>query len=65
MAQKWSDILSDIAGQLGQMFLQAGFSALGAGLKIPGFDGGGYTGGGSRAGGLDGKGGQLAMLHPR
>jgi hypothetical protein len=29
------------------------------------FDGGGYTGGGSRSGGLDGKGGFLAMLHPR
>ena len=64
--KEWSDILSDIAGQLGQMFLQAGFSALGKGL-FPGlsFDGGGYTGGGSRAGGLDGKGGQLAMLHPQ
>lgn len=62
----WKDILSDIAGQLGQMFLQAGFSALGSGM-FPGmsFDGGGYTGGGSRAGGLDGKGGQLAMLHPQ
>lgn len=29
------------------------------------FEGGGYTGGGSRAGGLDGRGGRLAMLHPR
>lgn len=29
------------------------------------FDGGGYTGGGSRAGGLDGKGGFMAMLHPQ
>jgi hypothetical protein len=28
-------------------------------------DGGGYTGAGSRTGGLDGKGGFLAMLHPR
>lgn len=28
------------------------------------FDGGGYTGSGGRAGGLDGKGGFLAMLHP-
>lgn len=63
--KEWKDILSDITGQLGQMFLQAGFSALGSGLKIPGFDGGGYTGNGSRSGGLDGKGGQLAMLHPQ
>lgn len=30
-----------------------------------GFDGGGYTGSGPRSGGLDGKGGFMAMLHPR
>lgn len=29
------------------------------------YDGGGYTGNGPRTGGLDGKGGQLAMVHPR
>jgi len=29
------------------------------------FAGGGYTGNGPRAGGLDGKGGFMAMLHPR
>jgi predicted nucleic acid-binding Zn-ribbon protein len=29
------------------------------------FAGGGYTGNGSRAGGLDGKGGFMAMMHPR
>jgi TP901 family phage tail tape measure protein len=29
------------------------------------FEGGGYTGGGARAGGLDGKGGFMAMLHPQ
>ena len=31
---------------------------------FPAFDGGGYTGMGSRSGGLDGKGGFMAMLHP-
>jgi hypothetical protein len=31
----------------------------------PSFDGGGYTGDGSRSGGLDGKGGYMAMLHPQ
>ena len=31
---------------------------------IPSFDGGGFTGYGSRSGGLDGKGGSLAMVHP-
>lgn len=29
------------------------------------FDGGGYTGGGPRAGGIDGKGGFLSVLHPQ
>lgn len=29
------------------------------------FDGGGYTGDGARAGGIDGKGGFLAVMHPR
>ena len=29
------------------------------------FEGGGYTGSGPRSGGLDGKGGFMAMLHPR
>lgn len=32
---------------------------------VPSFEGGGWTGNGSRVGGLDGKGGYLAMLHPR
>lgn len=34
------------------------------GRIIPSFDGGGFTGSGSRMGGLDGKGGYIAMLHP-
>jgi len=48
-----------------------GFAALPAGgtytgsFGLPSFSGGGYTGGGDRAGGLDGKGGFMAMLHPR
>jgi len=33
--------------------------------RIMGFDGGGYTGSGPRSGGLDGRGGYLAMVHPR
>ena len=33
-------------------------------LGLPSFDGGGYTGSGPRSGGLDGKGGRLAMVHP-
>ena len=38
----------------------------GAGLNaIPSLDGGGWTGNGARTGGLDGKGGFLAVLHPQ
>lgn len=40
-------------------------SPIGQLLKIPSADGGGYTGMGARAGGLDGKGGRLAMVHPQ
>ncbi len=44
-----------------------GFATAGmiAGQTISSFDGGGYTGNGSRSGGLDGKGGFMAMMHPR
>ena len=62
---EWQDVLSNVLGQLGQMFLNAGFNGLGTSLKIPGFEGGGYTGSGSRSGGVDGKGGFLSVLHPQ
>lgn len=43
-----------------------GTSALSIGKSFaPSFAGGGYTGDGARAGGMDGKGGYLAMLHPQ
>ena len=38
------------------------FQGLGGAIS---YDGGGYTGNGTRTGGLDGKGGRLAMIHPR
>jgi TP901 family phage tail tape measure protein/lambda family phage tail tape measure protein len=34
-------------------------------VGLPGFAGGGYTGNGPRSGGMDGRGGFMAMLHPR
>lgn len=44
-------------------------SVFGGGLTapapVPSFDGGGYTGDGMRTGGIDGKGGFPAILHPR
>jgi hypothetical protein len=35
-----------------------------ANIKAQSFEGGGFTGRGARAGGLDGKGGRMAMVHP-
>jgi hypothetical protein len=40
-------------------------SAMSAVAATASFDGGGYTPNGARIGGIDGKGGKLAMLHPR
>ena len=34
-------------------------------VSVPSFEGGGYTGSAPRTGGLDGRGGFMAMLHPR
>ena len=48
-------------GLLGSFLGKTGAPAAG----IPSYDGGGSTGWGARSGGLDGKGGFLAMLHPR
>lgn len=36
-----------------------------ASIAAPSFEGGGYTGNGPRVGGLDGKGGYMAMVHPQ
>lgn len=48
------------------MIESAGGGGFLAGLgSLMSFDGGGNTGNGARAGGLDGKGGFLAMVHPR
>lgn len=61
------DILQSVIGlglQLGSMGA-FGESVQTSINKPRSFDGGGYTGSGSRSGGMDGKGGFLAMLHPR
>ena len=42
-----------------------GTGIMGGIQKLLSFDGGGYTGSGPRSGGLDGKGGTLAMVHPQ
>ena len=38
--------------------------ALAQGLALTSFEGGGYTGNGPRSGGMDGRGGFMAMVHP-
>ena len=46
---------------------QAGITstaALAKATSLPSFEGGGFTGSGARSGGMDGRGGFLAMLHP-
>jgi hypothetical protein len=68
-------VLRQLAGQLESRAWQGLFGWLGGGLSggfgglgramLPSADGGGYTGDGPRAGGLDGRGGFLAMLHPQ
>jgi chemotaxis protein histidine kinase CheA len=48
------------------MAVGMGFATAGmiAGQTLASFEGGGLTGSGARSGGMDGKGGMLAMLHP-
>ena len=73
--QKIADKLLDMAmDQLIQNLLGSFMSAGGGGFKLPmsapiptprpSFDGGGFTGYGARSGGVDGKGGFPAILHP-
>lgn len=54
--------LSSALGNMGGSFGAAMASAL---APARSFDGGGHTGYGARVGGLDGRGGYLAMVHPR
>lgn len=75
VAQGFSDIIS---GGLGALTNALGMGVTSSGYNpgasmgfstdweqfMPSFAGGGYTGTGARAGGMDGRGGFLAMLHP-
>lgn len=45
--------------------MAAAISALTTSAAVASYDGGGYTSMGARIGGMDGKGGKLAMVHPR
>lgn len=54
LAAATSGSFSDLTSGVGSFF-----------KNLLGFDGGGYTGSGARAGGIDGKGGFLAVMHPQ
>ncbi|WP_299945362.1 hypothetical protein [uncultured Ruegeria sp.] len=65
--------LAGLLDQMSQLLFQSANAGFGNGgiagallgaIGIPSADGGGFTGSGPRSGGLDGKGGQLWMLHP-
>lgn len=45
--------------------IAAAIGTLATSAAVASYDGGGLTGSGARIGGMDGKGGKLAMLHPR
>lgn len=58
-------IFGAITGAIGGLSSQNGvFQAYNQAVPLPSGDGGGFTGYGSRSGGLDGKGGFAAILHP-
>lgn len=50
--------------EFGSSVISSGLKSLASSLGLPSFDGGGGTGSGSRSGGIDGKGGFAAILHP-
>lgn len=64
-----ADLTKKLFGGLADNGKTSGDGWAGAALNMIGgllkFDGGGYTGDGARAGGVDGKGGFLAVMHPR
>jgi hypothetical protein len=65
--KSWGESMKDIFRQVAREYVLTNMarplvkSITGA---LPTFDGGGFTGGGSRSGGVDGKGGFNAVLHP-
>jgi len=79
-AETAREAVSNLAASFAQMAAQSAFKGAFGGVfdglaglfgggkaapKIPSFDGGGRTGNGPRSGGADGKGGFLALMHPK
>ena len=69
---KVEKFLADFAKRIAAQLMQTGldrlfgavFPSMPAPAALPSFAGGGFTGHGPRTGGMDGRGGFLAMLHP-
>ena len=65
LVQKLVGMVKGSIGDIGAMFEGSTSKAAALTNSLPEiYDGGGYTGKGIRAGGMDGKGGFMAMLHP-
>ncbi|MFG6535559.1 hypothetical protein ACGYK5_17175 [Sulfitobacter sp. 1A16787] len=77
-AKSGREAVSDLLATFAQMAAKNAFSGVFDGMfdsvagwfgggsgGVKSYDGGGYTGDGPRSGGLDGKGGRLAMIHPQ
>jgi hypothetical protein len=67
-----SEAVSGLLSNMASMFAKAAIGGLVKDIGIfdgigglLSFDGGGYTGDGPRSGGLDGKGGRMAVIHPQ
>jgi lambda family phage tail tape measure protein len=57
-------IMAPLTGLLPNMFNTSAPQLPGVVMGAPSYENGGYTGSGARSGGMDGKGGFMAMLHP-
>tara|TARA_R110002051_G_scaffold325869_1_gene432669 strand:+ start:18269 stop:20284 length:2016 start_codon:yes stop_codon:yes gene_type:complete len=73
-AKSLRDTITDLLSSFAQMLANRAFESLWSGglgggigslFGLPSFEGGGSTGMGARSGGLDGKGGYMAMVHPQ
>jgi uncharacterized membrane protein YgcG len=58
-------VTQPLFNSLANLFSSTGGGGGGTSGGTASFDGGGFTGSGARSGGLDGKGGFMAMLHPQ
>ena len=63
--RKWWEGGAPGSAQSGLGDLRSAFADFWSSGTVPSFSGGGYTGNGARVGGLDGRGGFPAILHPR